>query len=132
MFSERSHAAKSMSGGGVRIPPLEFTVPPTPPPDIDVEAWERSLNTVAEWLPQRLCLTHFGRVDDVEGQLDRLRERLRANAERARLGDRERFLAELEAEIEAKTDAGVAERLRQAAPAEQLWLGLERYWRKRA
>ena len=117
---------------GVRIPPLEFTVPPTPPPDIDLEAWERSLNTVAEWLPQRLCLTHFGRVDDVKGQLDRLRERLRANAERARLGDRERFLAELEAEIEAKTDAGVAERLRQAAPAEQLWLGLERYWRKRA
>jgi glyoxylase-like metal-dependent hydrolase (beta-lactamase superfamily II) len=117
---------------GVRIPPQDFTVAPTPPPDIDLEAWERSLMTVAEWLPQRLCLTHFGRVDEVDRQLERLREGLSANAERARPGDRERFLAEVEAELEAEADAGVAERLRQAAPPEQLWLGLERYWRKRA
>jgi glyoxylase-like metal-dependent hydrolase (beta-lactamase superfamily II) len=117
---------------GVRIPPQDFTVAPTPPPDIDLEAWERSLKTVAEWRPQRLCLTHFGRVDDVDRQLERLRQRLRTNAERARPGDRERFLAEVEAEIEAEADAGVAERLRQAAPPELLWLGLERYWRKRA
>ena len=46
-------------------------------------------------------------------------------------GDRERFLAEVEAEIDAEADEGVAQRLRQAAPPEQLWLGLERYWRKR-
>ena len=117
---------------GVRIPPQDFTVAPTPPPDIDLEAWERSLKTVAEWRPQRLCLTHFGRVDDVDRQLERLRQRLRTNAERARPGDRERFLAEVEAEIEAEADPGVAKRLRQAAPPEQLWLGLERYWRKRA
>jgi glyoxylase-like metal-dependent hydrolase (beta-lactamase superfamily II) len=117
---------------GVRIPPQDFTVAPTPPPDIDLEAWERSLKTVAEWRPQRLCLTHFGRVDDVDRQLERLRQRLRTSAERARPGDRERFLAEVEAEIEAEADAGVAERLRQAAPPELLWLGLERYWRKRA
>jgi hypothetical protein len=117
---------------GVRIPPQDFTVAPTPPPDIDLEAWERSLMMVAEWTPQRLCLTHFGRVDDVDRQLERLREGLSANAERARLGDRERFLAEVEAELEAEADVGVAVRLRQAAPPEQLWLGLERYWRKRA
>jgi glyoxylase-like metal-dependent hydrolase (beta-lactamase superfamily II) len=117
---------------GVRIPPHRFTVAPTPPPDVDVEAWERSLTRVAAWRPRRLCLTHFGPVDDVERQLERLRDRLRANADRARGGDRERFLTELEAEIETGVDAGVAERLRQAAPPEQLWLGLERYWRKRA
>src|SRR3989454_3156315 len=62
---------------GVRIPPGEFTVAPTPPPDIDVEAWERSLQTVADWLPQQLCLTHFGRVDDVASQLGRVRQGLR-------------------------------------------------------
>ena len=116
---------------GVRIPPLAFTLAPTPPPDIDIKAWERSLETVARWGPRRLCLTHFGRVDDVEPQLERLREGLHAGAERARGGDRERFLAELDAEIEAESDAGVAERMRQAAPPEQLWLGLERYWSKR-
>jgi glyoxylase-like metal-dependent hydrolase (beta-lactamase superfamily II) len=117
---------------GVRIPPLEYTVAPTPPPDIDLEAWERSLKAVAEWGPQRLCLTHFGRVDDVERQLERLREGLRTNAERARQGDRERFLAEVEAEIESEAGEEVAERQRQAAPPEQLWLGLERYWRRRS
>jgi glyoxylase-like metal-dependent hydrolase (beta-lactamase superfamily II) len=116
---------------GVRIPPRDFTVAPTPPPDIDVEAWERSLTAVADWRPQRLCLTHFGHVQDVAAQLERLRERLRAYAERARGGDRRRFLAQVEAEIDAEVDAEVAERLRQAAPPEQLWLGLERYWRKR-
>jgi glyoxylase-like metal-dependent hydrolase (beta-lactamase superfamily II) len=117
---------------GVRIPPQDFTVAPTPPPDIDVEAWERSLQTVAAWLPQRLCLTHFGRIDEVGEQLERVRQRLRASAERARSGGRERFLAEVEAEIDNEVDPGTAERLRQAAPPEQLWLGLERYWRKRA
>jgi glyoxylase-like metal-dependent hydrolase (beta-lactamase superfamily II) len=117
---------------GVRIPPRPYTLAPTPPPDIDVEAWERALRTVADWRPRQLCLTHFGRIEDVTTQLERLRRALRANAERARRGDRERFLSELEAEIEAEADAETAERLRQAAPPEQLWLGLERYWRKRS
>src|SRR5215210_4434370 len=44
---------------GVRIPPAELTLAPTPPPDIDLEGWERSLETVAAWGPRRLCLTHF-------------------------------------------------------------------------
>jgi glyoxylase-like metal-dependent hydrolase (beta-lactamase superfamily II) len=114
---------------GVRIPPHEFTLAPTPPPDIDIDAWERSLKVIADWLPQRLCLTHFGRVDDVAPQLERLRAGLRASAERARSGDRERFLTSLEAEIDHQVDPEAAARLRQAAPPEQLWLGLERYWR---
>jgi glyoxylase-like metal-dependent hydrolase (beta-lactamase superfamily II) len=116
---------------GVRIPPRDFTLAPTPPPDIDVEAWERSLTTVAEWRPERLCLTHFGRMDDVHGQLARLKTALHANAERARPGNRERFLAEVEEEVEAEVDAEVAVRLRQAAAPGQSWLGLERYWKKR-
>src|SRR3954465_7783920 len=45
---------------GVRIQPSDFTIAPTPPPDIDLEAWERSLDRVAQWGPRRLCLTHFG------------------------------------------------------------------------
>jgi hypothetical protein len=65
-------------------------------------------------------------------QLERLRGALRRSAERARHSDRKRFLAELEAEIEAEGDAGTAAQVRQAAPPEQCWLGLERYWRKRA
>jgi glyoxylase-like metal-dependent hydrolase (beta-lactamase superfamily II) len=116
---------------GVRIPPHEYTLAPTPPPDIDVEEWERSLDRVAEWAPERLCLTHFGRADDPPEQLERVREALRRNAERARPEDRRRFLAEVDTELERELDGEAAQRLRQAAPPEQLWLGLERYWRKR-
>jgi glyoxylase-like metal-dependent hydrolase (beta-lactamase superfamily II) len=116
---------------GVRIPPHEFTVAPTPPPDIDVEAWERSLQTVATWRPGRLCLTYFGVVEEVDEQLQRVSERLRAHAERTRWGDRERFLDGVEREIDSAVDSEAAKRLRQAAPPDQMWLGLERYWRKR-
>jgi glyoxylase-like metal-dependent hydrolase (beta-lactamase superfamily II) len=116
---------------GVRIPPGSFTLMPTPPPDIDLEAWERSLDAIAERRPRALCLTHFGRVVEVGEQLERARARLREAAGRARRGDRERFLRALDAELDQRVDGAAAERFRQAAPPEQLWLGLERYWRKR-
>ena len=114
---------------GVRIPPSGFTVPPTPPPEIDVEAWERSLDVIRAWEPERLRLTHFGVTEDVNGQLQLVGERLRELAELARPGDRDRFLAELEGRVEAELDDESARRSRQAAPPQQCWLGLERYWR---
>jgi len=113
---------------GVRIPPSDFTIAPTPPPDIDVEAWEGSLGTIADWNPAALRLTHFGRVADVGAQLERTRESLRRNAERARAGT----FHEYEAELRAAVDGDAAERFVQAAPPEQLRQGLERYWHKRA
>ncbi len=116
---------------GVRIPPREYTLAPTPPPDIDVEAWERSLDLVAGWRPRRLCLTHFGRSDRPLEQLERARESLRRHAELARGGDRGRFLDGVRAELDGELEPEAAARARQAAPPEHLWLGLERYWRKR-
>jgi glyoxylase-like metal-dependent hydrolase (beta-lactamase superfamily II) len=117
---------------GVRIPPLDFTIPPTPPPDIDVEAWERSLDSVAEWGPTRVCLTHFGFAEDAQAQLERARGQLRWLAELARRGGRDAFMKSVAGAIDQVADEDVALRHRQAAPPEQLWLGLERYWRKRA
>src|SRR4051812_21956325 len=61
---------------GVRIPPSEYVIAPTPPPDIDVEAWDRSIDLIAGWDPQALALTHFGQVDDVAPHLASTRERL--------------------------------------------------------
>lgn len=115
---------------GVRIPPGEFTIAPTPPPEIDVEAWLESVDRIEAMSPERLRLTHFGLAEDVEAQLGRVRNSLRRLAERAREGERESFLAALESEIDAGADPATAERLRQAVPPEQAWLGLERYWRK--
>jgi glyoxylase-like metal-dependent hydrolase (beta-lactamase superfamily II) len=116
---------------GVRVPPSEYTLMPTPPPDIDLEAWEASLDTIAGWRPQRLHLTHFGPVTDVDAQLQRARTALRRVAELSRDGDRDVYLRRLEADVEKGADPDVAVRLRQAAPPDFDWLGLERYWRKR-
>jgi glyoxylase-like metal-dependent hydrolase (beta-lactamase superfamily II) len=129
---EQSGEAYVGDVAGVRIPPFDFTIAPTPPPEVDVEAWLSSLDTLAEWEPTALCLTHFGRVADVPGQLERMRSSLRRRAEAARDGDRESFLAGLRRDVRAAVDEETAVRAEQAAPPEQLWLGLERYWRKRA
>jgi glyoxylase-like metal-dependent hydrolase (beta-lactamase superfamily II) len=117
---------------GVLIPPGDMVVPPTPPPDIDLEAWSASLDVVAGWEPRSLGLTHFGRVEDVAGHIDRVREGLRRGAERAHGGDEQSFIEALERDVRAATDPQTAERFFQAAPPVQMWLGLERYWRKQA
>jgi len=117
---------------GVRVPPHEHTLAPTPPPEIDVEGWLDSLHTVAAWDPAALCLTHFGRVTDVEDQLHRVRTSLLDNADLARGAGEEEFIRRLDAAGLEATDEVAAERLRQAAPTDQLYMGLERYWRKRA
>jgi len=117
--------------GGVRIGGGP-TIPPTPPPDIDLEAWRDSLATVAAWRPRRLVMTHFGSSEDVEAQLQELGRRLDRWAELARESDLERFVAAVDAEIEAEADPADVAAYRQAAPQDQLYAGLERYWAKRA
>jgi glyoxylase-like metal-dependent hydrolase (beta-lactamase superfamily II) len=118
---------------GVRIPPHLHTLAPTPPPDIDVEAWLDSLHAVAGWNPQTLCLTHFGQVTDVADQLHRIRAGLVASADSARMDGEEPFIARLESELSAVVaDPAAVESYEQAAPPDQLYQGLERYWRKRA
>jgi glyoxylase-like metal-dependent hydrolase (beta-lactamase superfamily II) len=117
---------------GVRIPPSEHTLAPTPPPDIDIEAWLDSLHTVAAWNPSSLCLTHFGPVPNVEEQLHRLRTALLDNADAARRESEEDFVRRIDAELSEVTDADTAKSFVQAAPPEQLWQGLTRYWRKKA
>ena len=92
---------------------------------------EIALRVIRAWEPARLRLTHFGAEEDVDSQLELVGERLRELAELARPGDRERFLADLQARVDAELDEETARRLRQAVPPEQSWLGLERYWRLR-
>jgi glyoxylase-like metal-dependent hydrolase (beta-lactamase superfamily II) len=116
---------------GVRIPPSDFTVAPTPPPEIDVEAWLDSLDRIEALRPRRLRLTHFGVAQDVGAQLDRAREALRTQAGAAEDGDREHFLELLGSRVQAATEQETAHSLLQAIPPDQAWQGLERYWRKR-
>jgi glyoxylase-like metal-dependent hydrolase (beta-lactamase superfamily II) len=114
---------------GVRVPPEPFTLAPTPPPDIDVEAWERSLEAIGAWDPQRLGLTHFGEVDDPAAQLDRVRERLREQADRAAEHDVDGFIEAYSTLVHQRAGPA-ADPILQAAPLDQLFLGLQRYLTK--
>ncbi len=115
---------------GVRLPPHEYIVPPTPPPDIDVDRWLASVDLVAGLDPQALCLTHFGRFTDVSGHLERMREALSIRARKARELSAEQFAEWSEAETRSAVDFDTAEALVQAAPPDQLGMGLRRYWDK--
>ncbi len=121
-----------------RIPPSGLIMPPTPPPDIDVELWEESLDPVAGWSPQRLALTHFGAVeDDVPGYLEAARARLREEAALVRKMAEDDYERDLQRRIrEQMTGEGLGEetiaQLLQAVPTAYQWRGLDRYWRKRA
>ncbi|HYM57009.1 MAG TPA: MBL fold metallo-hydrolase [Solirubrobacteraceae bacterium] len=112
---------------GMRIPPSDFTMAPTPPPDIDVAAWERSLDTVRGWGPQTLAMTHFGPVEQVEAQLDAVRERLYEQVRLAGERDLEGFVEAWSARVRAEAGEAAPAYL-QTAPPDHLFAGLER-WR---
>jgi glyoxylase-like metal-dependent hydrolase (beta-lactamase superfamily II) len=116
--------------GGVRIPPASLTIPPTPPPDIDVPAWRESIGRIAAWRPRRVAITHFGASDEVEQQLHDLARRLDEWSERVRSQNRDEFIASVRTEIADRADPSLLETYEQAAPPDQLYAGLERYWRK--
>jgi glyoxylase-like metal-dependent hydrolase (beta-lactamase superfamily II) len=117
---------------GVRIPPGSYVAPVAPPPDIDVEAWERTLDAIAERRPERLLLAHFGVAEDPEFHLVELRAALRTWAERAREGSEEEFVTAAEADVRAAADRATAELFEQAGPFWQSYAGLRRYWEKKA
>jgi glyoxylase-like metal-dependent hydrolase (beta-lactamase superfamily II) len=116
---------------GVRVPPSGLTLAPTPPPDIDVEAWERSLSVIAAWEPQLLALTHFGTAADPPGQLQAVRESLRWQADLAAGTDQEAFMAALHERVASATPEEDVAAVEQAAPLDHLFLGLDRWHRKR-
>ena len=117
-----------------------YVLPPTPPPDINIEQWRESVAAIEAWSPGTLFLTHFGPVMRVRPHLQSLLE----NLERAAGWVRETLE---EPGTDDERASRYAERLRHdlrrhmteaqmaaypvAAPFEQLWLGLARYWRKK-
>ncbi len=117
---------------GVRIPPADLVVAPTPPPDIDVDAWKRSVDVIEGWEPERLMLTHFGlHDDDVPAHLDRLRASLDEEIERTGRLTLEEFVVSQVAALEEQADLETAHVYEQAVPPHHIWLGLDR-WRSKA
>jgi glyoxylase-like metal-dependent hydrolase (beta-lactamase superfamily II) len=125
-FHEESGWAFVGDMAGVVVPPEPFTLAPTPPPDIDVEAWERSLELIAGWEPSALAITHFGQIDDPPEQLERVRASLHEQARLAAEHDLDGFVEAYSRLVHERAGAS-ADAILQAAPLDQLYLGLDRW-----
>jgi glyoxylase-like metal-dependent hydrolase (beta-lactamase superfamily II) len=108
---------------GVRIPPSDYVLPVSPPPDVDVAGWHRTIDEIRRRAPERLALVHFGEHEDVGAHLDRLEAELDRWARRIDDGlDAEAFVAA------ARADAGAdADEYDRVAPFWQSWHGLHRW-----
>jgi len=117
---------------GVRIVPGRYVFPAAPPPDVDLEGWTQTFAAIESRSPARFALTHFGVVENTEEHLARMREELATAAERVRSGmSQEEFKAATREDIVAADEAGVPYYER-AGPVWHTYLGLKRYWEKRA
>ena len=117
-----------------------YLLAPTPPPDIDLEAWQQSLNTIDAWQPVSLFLAHFGSVSPARAHLARFRVTLATMAETARQmldaggTDEEltkRFTERMRQDAREVLPEHEARAVELAAPFDQLWQGLARYWQKK-
>lgn len=124
---EATNIAFAGDVAGVRIGDGPI-LPPTPPPDIDVELWHASIDRLAGWKPSALALTHYGTFTDVERHLGELHRELDRWAQVARGGDEAEFERAIRAEFDGVTDE---EGYLKAMPPETLYGGLARYWQKR-
>jgi glyoxylase-like metal-dependent hydrolase (beta-lactamase superfamily II) len=124
---------------GVRIPGGDV-VPPTPPPDIDVEAWHASLALIEQWHADTIFLTHFGPVSPVDAHLSAMRDRLDAVSLAVKETlDREGtdqareawFIEESRRALRRTMTERDARRYEEAGRFDLNWRGLARYWRKK-
>jgi glyoxylase-like metal-dependent hydrolase (beta-lactamase superfamily II) len=136
-FDRESGIAFVGDTAGVRIGG-GYVLPPTPPPDIDLEQWASSVARIEAWSPGSLFLTHFGAVADVRPHLQALLDNLSSAAAWVKASLEEggtdeergaRYAEHLWRELRRHMAESQLDAYRLAAPPDVLWLGLARYWR---
>ncbi|GAC1402970.1 MAG: MBL fold metallo-hydrolase [Ktedonobacteraceae bacterium] len=126
---------------GVRLQGVDYVRPPTPPPDIDLEAWSNSIDTLKKLHPAVLYLGHFGPTRDTTQHLERLREQLNSwgdfilKAMRDSKNEQEilaLLIAHTEPELQRVTDdPNALKRYEIATNYAMTVQGYMRYWRKK-
>jgi glyoxylase-like metal-dependent hydrolase (beta-lactamase superfamily II) len=107
-------------------------LPPTPPPDVDLEAWRASLDLVEGWQPERIGVTHFGLWDDVPAHVAAMRRALDEWGELARRVTDEEYASATAAEMPGEPGSALNRAYRRAMPPDMLWAGWDRYWSARS
>ena len=125
---------------GVRLQAGRVILPPTPPPDIDLDAWRDSVARISAWRPETLFITHFGPYAPVAAHLTEMADHLEltsglVKASLARPGtDEEReawFIDEIRRELRRRMTEADARAYEVAGRFDLSWRGLARYWRKK-
>jgi glyoxylase-like metal-dependent hydrolase (beta-lactamase superfamily II) len=136
----RDHVAFVGDTAGIRMQGFAYVRPATPPPDIDLEVWDDTLDALRAGEVQALCLTHFGPVFDVAAHFDQvhannwrwaayIREWRAQGLSDAEQIERLRSVATVEMGVDATPD-GIAA-YQKGASIEMSWQGLTRYWQQR-
>jgi glyoxylase-like metal-dependent hydrolase (beta-lactamase superfamily II) len=126
---------------GIRLPGQSYVRPPTPPPEIDVEAWVRSIENIRKMAPRTLHPTHFGHYEDMDRHLSELEQRLQdwllfveeradEGASREEISEELRIKGDAEMLAEGATPEE-SERYDLAGNYEMLTAGILRYVQKR-
>lgn len=140
-FDERVGLVWVGDTAGLRFGPTVFALAPTPPPDIDLEAWRDSLNAIRAWKPETVFITHFGPHGRAAEHLDAFEKGLFEVAEMARRAFEmaaseeakyAQFHADLELYLRRSVPVEETTPYEYVAPLDFNWRGLARYWRKRA
>jgi len=138
-FDRDSGVALVGDTAGVKLTSDGFVMPPTPPPDVDLEAWHESLGRIERWSPATLFLTHFG-PSEFAGHLPALRDHIGVVAGLARTSlaregtdeDREAWFAdEVRRELSRRMSTSDTAAYELADRFDLNWRGLARYWRKK-
>jgi glyoxylase-like metal-dependent hydrolase (beta-lactamase superfamily II) len=125
-YLDRDGTLYAGDAAGVRIQPGHAVLPPTPPPELDVDLWQRTIEEIERRDPERLALIHFGVADDPQRHLAELRLELYDWADFVRGGAGEdEFVEHVRAELR---DAGEhMEDWNVAMPLWQSYRGLVRW-----
>ena len=125
-YLDRDGTLYAGDAAGVRIQPGRFVLPPTPPPEFDLDAWQQTLEELERRDPERLALIHWGVADDVQRHLADLRLELYEWADTIRGGaSAEEFTAFVRTELaDAGEDTGQYDL---AMPLWQSYQGLKRW-----
>ena len=125
-YLDRDGTLYAGDAAGVRIQPGRAVLPPTPPPEFELEQWQRTIEDLERRDPERLALIHFGVADDPQRHLAELRLELYDWADFVRGGASEdEFVAYVRAEL---ADAGEhVDDWDGAMPLWQSYQGLKRW-----
>jgi len=140
-FDPSSRVAFVGDTAGIRRGARLCVMPPTPPPDIDLEAWQISEDRILAWDPDTLFLTHFGpfqgarlHFTDLADRLalwSRVVRRLIADTTLDDAGRGQAFVREAMLELRRNVGEVEAEKYSRAGRLDYSWQGLARYWTKR-